>query len=127
MTYKFSKDERLHSQKLIKELFDKGSSFFLFPFKIIVLTLPRELVGTNQALFSVSKKKFKKAVDRNKVKRRMREAYRLHKHLIPTSGTERKLIAFIYVSSDILTFQVIEPKIQKALTTLSQNSNLIHR
>jgi ribonuclease P protein component len=123
MTYGFSKDERLHSQKLIKELFDKGSSFFLFPFKVLVLNVPSEISGTNQALFSVSKKKFKKAVDRNLVKRRMREAYRLHKHLITTTETDKKLIAFIYVSSDILTFQIIEAKMLKVLSTLSQKSN----
>lgn len=123
MTYGFSKKERLHSQKLIKELFDKGSSFFLFPFKVLVLNVPTEVSGTNQALFSVSKKKFKKAVDRNLVKRRMREAYRLHKHLFPMTGSDKKLIAFIYVSPDILTFQTIEGKIMKILSTLSQQSN----
>ncbi|EMS31798.1 Ribonuclease P protein component [Mariniradius saccharolyticus AK6] len=123
MTYGFSKGERLHSQKLIKELFDKGSSFFLFPFKVLVLNVPSEIIGTNQALFSVSKKKFKKAVDRNLVKRRMREAYRLHKHLIPATEPDKKLIAFIYVSSDILTFQTIEAKMLKVLTSLSPKSN----
>lgn len=123
MTYGFSKEERLHSQKLIKELFAKGSSFFLFPFKLLVLDVPTEVSGTNQVLFSVSKKKFKKATDRNLVKRRMREAYRLHKHLIRTVSGDKKIIAFIYVSSDILTFQVIEAKMLKVLTTLSPNSN----
>lgn len=123
MTYGFSKDERLHSQKLIKELFDKGSSFFLFPFKILVLNVTTEVSGTNQALFSVSKKKFKKATDRNLVKRRMREAYRLHKHLIPVTESDKKLIAFIYVSSDILTFQIIESKMLKVLSALSQHNN----
>lgn len=123
MTYGFSKDERLHSQKLIKELFDEGSSFFLFPFKVLVLNVPAEVSGTNQALFSVSKKKFKKATDRNQVKRRMREAYRLHKHLIATTRAQKKLIAFIYVSSDILTFQTIESKMLKVLSTLSQQNN----
>lgn len=119
MTFGLSKNERLNSQKLIKELFDKGSSFFLYPFKVLVL--PSEAAEVNQVLFSVSKRKFKKAVDRNLVKRRMREAYRLNKHLLSESGSNKKLIAFIYVSGDILTFQTIETKLVKVLETISED------
>jgi ribonuclease P protein component len=121
MNFKLPKNERLHSQKLIKELFDKGSSFFLYPFKVIALDMPNAEKGTYQVLFSVSKKKIKKAVDRNLVKRRMKEAYRLNKSEILTSPHHNKLIGLIYVSSEIGTFQFIEQKIRKILTRIAES------
>ena len=119
MTYKLPKNERLHSQKLIKELFDKGSSFFLYPFKVYVLEVEQEVSGTHQVLFSVSKKKIKKAVHRNLVKRRMREAYRLNKSLLENLQGNKKMIALVYVSSDIATFQTIQLKTRKILATIA--------
>lgn len=121
MNHTLSKNERLHSKKSIKELFDKGSSFFLYPFKVLYFNLPQELIETNQVLFSVSKKKIKKAVSRNQVKRRVKEAYRLNKHLL-SNEPSKKNIALIYVSSDIPTFKKIVPVIQKILARLEQLS-----
>ncbi|MFD2035230.1 ribonuclease P protein component [Belliella marina] len=118
MNFTLSKNERLHSKKSIKELFDKGSSFFLYPFKVLYLDCPPEAIETNQVLFSVSKRKIKKAVDRNHVKRRIKEAYRLNKHLLTEKNKSKKNIAFIYVSSDISTFKSVEPIIQKILKKL---------
>lgn len=126
MNQKLSKNERLHSKKSIKELFDKGSSFFLYPFKVLYLDLPLEQIETNQVLFSVSKKKIKKAVDRNQVKRRIKEAYRLNKHLLANAEV-KKNISLIYVSSDIPSFKKIEPVIQKILVRLDHLSNEIQK
>jgi ribonuclease P protein component len=67
MEYTLPKSERLHAEKSIKELFEKGSSFFLYPFKVMVLAEGKEWEGVNQALFSVAKKKIKKAIH-NKVR-----------------------------------------------------------
>jgi ribonuclease P protein component len=124
MNHTLSKNERLHSKKSIKELFDKGSSFFLYPFKVLVLEQLLNSAETNQVLFSVSKKKIKKAVHRNQVKRRIKEAYRINKHLLANAEV-KKNIALIYVSSDISTFKKIEPIIQKILVKLDQLSNEI--
>lgn len=118
MNYRLPKNERLHSKKLIKELFDKGSSFFLYPFKVIYLPLDHT-EETNQVLFSVSKRKVKKAVDRNFIKRRVKEAYRLNKSILLDGETEKKLIAFVYVSSKLETFQAIQPKVIKILNRLA--------
>jgi|TARA_R110002096_G_scaffold154327_6_gene318368 ribonuclease P protein component len=113
MDCKFSKNERLHSKKLIKELFDKGSSFFLYPFKVLYLDNPG--ISDNQLLVSVSKKKLKNATDRNYIKRRVKEAYRLNKHLLPSAQGSNKLIALIYVSKDLMGYHEIAPKVIKTL------------
>jgi len=121
MKSQLHKNERLHSKKLIKELFDKGSSFFLYPFKVMVLEINFDDPETNQVLFSVSKKKLKKAVDRNLIKRRMREAYRLNKQFLGEMTLGQKIFGLIYVSSELVTYQVIETKIKKILTTIKEN------
>lgn len=118
MNFQLPKNERLHSKKLIKELFDKGSSFFLYPFKVMVMEINFDIPETNQVLFSVSKKKLKKAVDRNLIKRRMRESYRLNKQILLGMDKSNIIIGLIYVSSETATFQVIEKKIKKILTTI---------
>lgn len=108
---KFGKDERLKKEKLIKELFEKGSSFYFFPFKVILMHNPEKANPLHQVLFSVSKRNFKKAVDRNKVKRRMREAFRKNKNAIAAS--EKLLIAYIYTAKEILTFAQIQERLVK--------------
>jgi len=79
----FPKSERLNSKKSIETIFLSGKSAFYFPLKAI-FTL-EDLTGEqapSQALFVVPKKRFKRAVDRNKLRRRIRESYRLNKHLV---------------------------------------------
>ena len=92
-TFSLPKSERLYKKKDIQELFDKGSSFYLYPFRIFVQKQSEQNI--HQVLFSVSKKNFKKAVDRNRIKRRMREAYRLNKGALP--ATSKWQMAYIYI------------------------------
>ncbi|MBL7858495.1 MAG: ribonuclease P protein component [Cyclobacteriaceae bacterium] len=98
--YTFSKEERLTKEKSIQELFNRGSSFYLYPFKVFFMPNPDQAYAFHQVLVSVSKKNFKRAVDRNLIKRRMREAYRLNKALIPAQN--RLLLAYIYSAKEIL-------------------------
>src|ERR1700749_1277352 len=77
--YTFKKEERLCNKRLIDELFHNGSSFLCYPFKASWLLAADEQSVPVQILFSVSKKRFKRAVDRNRIKRCIREAYRINK------------------------------------------------
>jgi ribonuclease P protein component len=115
MKFTLPKSERLHAEKIIKELFEKGSSFFLYPFKIIFWVEEGLEEAPNQVLFSVSKKKIKKATGRNYIKRRLKEAYRLNKSLLPPSGL---LLGFIFVGEARISFGELEPKMKQVLQRL---------
>ena len=115
----FKKAERLSKKKHIQELFDKGSSFYSYPFKTFFLP-SKELNPKpefHQVLISVPKRYFKKAVDRNLLKRRIREAYRLNKSILGDS--DKLLIAYIYISKEILAYAEIEKKLVAGLVKLS--------
>ena len=114
MKQTFKKEERLSSKKSIAVLFAEGDSFFQYPFKVIFKKGQSEQAFPVQLLISVSKRNFKKAVDRNKIKRLIREAYRLNKHLLSDALTDSKgslLLAFIYTAKTIPEFKEVERKI----------------
>lgn len=103
----FGKSERLSSKKHIQGLFSKGSSFYLYPFKVFYMA--EEDIDSHQVLVAVSKKSFKRAVDRNKIKRRVRESYRLNKEHYQCPFNLQ--IAYIYTAKEILPYQTIEKKL----------------
>lgn len=107
--FSLGKNERLSKEKWIQELFEKGSSFYFHPFKVLYLPHPDAGSTTNQVLFSVPKRQFKRAVDRNKIKRRLREAYRLNKSLL--REPEKWLIAYIYTAKTILPSETFQQKV----------------
>ena len=118
----FKKEERLCSKKLIEELFHNGSSFLLYPFRIVWLAnaLPAEVPV--QVVINVPKRRFKKAVDRNLIKRRIREAYRLNKsselyNYLALQNTQL-LLAIQYVGKDIVGYELIERKLKLVLVQL---------
>lgn len=128
MRQTFQKAERLSSKKIIDRLFKKGSEetkmFFCYPFRILYL-FDESLVGSPPAiLFSVSKRTFKHAVDRNLIKRRLREAYRLHKSLLLGDGTKAfpTYIAFVFVAKEKIPFVDIEKRMKLALKEISKKS-----
>ncbi|MBL0742093.1 ribonuclease P protein component [Chryseolinea lacunae] len=111
--FTFRKEERLSKEKHIQELFDKGSSFYLFPFKVFFMPHPDPAAPVHQILISVSKRNFKRAVDRNLIKRRMREAYRLNKERFPAQN--KLVIAYIYSVKDILPSVQIHERLVKTI------------
>jgi len=119
----FSKEERLCSKKLIDQLFHRGSSFIVYPFRYVFQ--PIESTGTPypvQAIISVSKRRFKRAHDRNRIKRLMREVYRLQKsELLYTQINQSSLnllLAIQYVGKEELPYDLLYNKMTKGLTQL---------
>ncbi len=116
---KFPKSERLHSRKQIEELFEQGTSFTIYPLKVVYLKKPLESTQKNQVLISTPKFFFKKSVDRNKLKRRIKEAYRLHKQVLENKQAGfYLLIGYIYIGKEISSYQSIEEKLKQSLLRL---------
>lgn len=114
MKYTFTKKERLSSKKLIDQLFTEGKTFFSYPFKVFYLFQEAEKEFPVQVLITVSKKNFKKAVDRNKLKRLVREGYRKNKLLLHDYLNENNksvLFGLVYVGETILSYQEMERKL----------------
>lgn len=125
MKQTFKKNERLRSRQTIDRLFKRGSTevhtFYLFPFRVLYIYDSPPPLLLPEVLFSVSKRNFKKAVDRNLVRRRCREAYRLHKHLlIQNPGVPLPAsIAFLYLAKEKAAYDVIEKAMRKILVKLA--------
>lgn len=112
---KFTKRERLSSKKLIEKLFTEGNTFFIYPFKVVFLEVDRQNSAPVSVLISVSRKRFKKATERNRIKRIIREAYRNNKTILYESemlkNEKSLLIALIYTGKTIMTYAEVEKKI----------------
>lgn len=95
--FSFSKDEILRRKKRIDQLFKEGSSFFVHPCKVFWLLTSLDTGKPAQVMFIAGKKNFRHAVDRNRVRRHIREAYRLQKHELYgyLNGIERQCILCI--------------------------------
>jgi ribonuclease P protein component len=122
----FIKAERLSSKKIIDQLFEKGrektNSVFLYPFRVVYLLQTTSENIPNSILITVSKRFFKKAVDRNQIKRRIREAYRLNKNIFKSTETENVTaqIAFVYIGKEIVPFSLIQSKMIVILQEIEQ-------
>lgn len=117
------KPERLNKKKIIEKMFAGGShSFSVFPLRVVYLPV-KELEAPASILISVSKRRFKRAVKRNRVKRQIREAYRLHKHglLEALTGKDYRLaIAFIYLSDQLVDSSLIDLRMKIALARIAE-------
>lgn len=117
------KVERLDKKKIIEKMFAGGSrSFSVFPLRVVYLPV-EELEADASILISVSKRRFKRAVKRNRVKRQIREAYRVNKHELLNILVERKCrlaIAFIYLSDQLVESSIIEDRIRIALVRITE-------
>jgi ribonuclease P protein component len=121
-TFDFKRDEHLKSKKNIDLLFAKGKGVSSNPVRLIYYKEEKER-SLPQVLFSVSKRNFKKAVDRNRIKRQMREIYRLNRnrYFLP-ENTNAYLLAFIYIAKEKIPFIILEKKLNLALERLQVNN-----
>ena len=117
------KVERLDKKKIIEKMFAGGSrSFSVFPLRVVYLPV-EELEADASILISVSKRRFKRAVKRNRVKRQIREAYRVNKPELLNILVERKCrlaIAFIYLSDQLVESSIIEDRMRIALVRITE-------
>lgn len=114
----FDKQERLSGKKAIDSLFSKGTSLTQSPLKIIIRSSQSTQIYPCRAMFVVPKKKFKRAYDRNLLKRRMREAYRLFKSTYYELLNEKQLkasCAILYIGDKETSYQQIEGVLQALL------------
>lgn len=115
----FGKNERLCSKKVIDKLFAEGKSVFSFPVKIGYLETKLPANVPVQAAFTVGKRNFKRAVQRNLIKRRMREVYRLNKSGFYSEIGEKKVaVFFIFTGKTISEYSQIEAAIKKGMKKL---------
>ena len=116
----FPKTERLKSRKQIDFLFAEGKAFSVFPLRVIYRFSAAEK-GELKAGVSASKRNFKKAVDRNRIKRLLREAYRLQKEELVQLVKEKKVsgqLFFIYTDKTIADFETLKTAMAKCLQRL---------
>lgn len=124
--YTFKKEERLCNRQRIESLFHNGSSFIVYPFRVVHLVE----ASTNSkrwsiaVLISVPKKRFRKAVSRNRIKRLVREAYRLEKHPLRSFLESQSLhlsLAIQYVGAEELPLSVLLTKIRQLMRRIEDD------
>ena len=116
MQQTFKKQEKLKKSKLIEKLFAQGKSLTIFPIKLIYLEIEHESPYKIQAGVTVSKRNFKNAVDRNKIKRLLREVYRKNKYVIYESkNTKKHIFMFIYLGGKEFEYPILEDKMKSLL------------
>lgn len=124
MKYSLKKNERLKSRKLIEELFLSGQKFVLTPYRVFFKF--KERTGTDkepplQFGVGVPSKNFKRAVDRNRLKRLTRETYRIQKNPLAAKLQEKRLVLyvfFIYTARDMNNYDDLNKKMGLILKKL---------
>ena len=117
------KPEKLKSRKRIERVFREGKSFSVFPYKVVFLLAGTPVPGAAalQAGFGASSRNFKKAVDRNRIKRLGREAYRLQKGpLLEQLAHQGRSMAvfFVFIGKELPDYQTVSARIGVALQKL---------
>lgn len=121
--FTFNKIERLSGKTTIDELFSSSKSFFCYPFKVVFRDMPSTDVDVPpcRVIVNVPKRNHKRAVMRNKLRRRIKEAYRLNKASLYVTLEGRQIhLAILYTSKEDLPFDIINERWQKALVKLER-------
>ena len=124
--FSFHKEERLCSKRLIEALFaGGGKSMSAFPLRVVFMPVAQaETSAPVSIMVSVSKRHFKRAVKRNRVKRQIREGYRLHKHLLDEAmerlSGRHLMIAFLWLSDRLYATGEVERSVKHLLMRVSE-------
>jgi ribonuclease P protein component len=125
MRFTFKKEERLYGHAALDNVYNNGKQLQGASIKIIYLEVPKSNYPC-RVVFSVPKRSFKKAVDRNLIKRRMREVYRNNKHILYNDLNEKQKsihIYIIYLSKEIISFDELKDTMLKALKNVANKLN----
>ncbi len=119
--FSLGKQERIKSKILMTKLFEEGKSYFKHPFSVKYLVIDK-LDSTHKFAVTVPKRNFKKAVDRNKIKRLVREVYRINKSLLPINYLDEQgktlLLIFIYVGKQPEDYNQLKKAMKKTMKQL---------
>ena len=121
MNQKFPKTEKLKSAKTIEFLFLEGKTYSKYPVKIFFL--PKENLETNLAAFAVPKRNFRLAVDRNRVKRQLREVYRLNKHILEEINGKKIVMLFLFLGKTKPQYEQLDNAMISILKKLRDENN----
>ncbi|GGF27795.1 ribonuclease P protein component [Flavobacterium limi] len=125
MNFTYPKNERLKSKTTIGLLFSEGKSVSKYPLRLVYREAGENSEEKIKIGVSVSKKYFKKAVDRNYFKRVLRETYRLNKHLLLENIQEPYSLMFFYQTKDKLSYEEINKKTVQLFEKFLQQINKI--
>jgi ribonuclease P protein component len=112
MNTSFQNIEKLKSKKLIEQLFAEGKSLSAHPLRLIFIEATFDEDVKLKVAVSVSKKNFNKAVDRNRIKRLLRESYRLQKHAYFNNITTQYAFMILYIGNDKPIYKQLEAKMK---------------
>lgn len=126
MKLTFNKQEKLKSKKLIQQLFTNGNQITVFPLRLMYLEIEHNSNYPIQTGVTVSKKKFARAVDRNRIKRLMRETYRLNKPLLYEKTTKKYVFMFMYLSNRKEKYNLFDDRMKKILQQFLEKEMIIN-
>ncbi len=118
---RFGHDERLRGEIRVSRLFSEGQSFVIYPYRVVYRINNSSTYPNTAILISIPKKRFKRAVKRNRIRRCTKEAFRLNKKILNTPLHAAGIsldIALIYLDKAILPYSTIERRIQELLEKL---------
>lgn len=121
--YTFKKGERLARRRYIEQLFQSRCHFTVYPFRMIFCTIAAEEEFPAQVLISIPKRRVKKAVKRNLLKRRIREAYRVEKSVLYESLAQQSglfLLGIIYIGNEEESYEKISQSIKRGIRTIME-------
>lgn len=124
MSFSYPKKDKLKGKKRIEELFVRGESLAVYPLRMVYLKIDAEEAVEFKVGVTVSKKHFKKAVNRNQIKRLMREAYRLHRNDFFSNKSASFALMILYLGKDIPDFISVEKKMKALLNKFSKKELL---
>tara|TARA_R110000850_G_scaffold271031_2_gene404794 strand:+ start:188571 stop:188945 length:375 start_codon:yes stop_codon:yes gene_type:complete len=122
MKFGYSKAEKLKSRKVIESLFTEGKSVGVFPLRLFYIELSDAENVPFKTAVSVSKKNFRGAVQRNYIKRLLREAFRLNKHKIYENNTKKYALLFLYVGKEKPDFHALNKTMKVVMEKFIQQT-----